>query len=293
MGIFRVPAGSRSRGRTTTRTARARSTCSRARSRSAGATTSRSSLTVEPGDMLYVPPRETHIVAQPLGDRARRVRRRPRLADGGLGRGAVGRPRGECEPGGEFQASCAFGGRCPSNAQLDVEIARPRHPSERGCLPQAAAGPRASGDQIRYRTAASRLRPVYRGVYAVGHDALPQRGRLIAALLVAGPGAALSHGTAAALWKLIRSMPPFIEITTTGRAPKTRPGLPSARRARWMSGAWAACRSPRPYRPSRTSPPLAPAGYSKTPAARRSTSAWCRLQRYEGSAAAAPPGCAR
>lgn len=83
-----------------------------------------------------------------------------------------------------------------------------------------------SGDQIRYRTAASRLRPVYRGVYAVGHDALPQRGRLIAALLVAGPGAALSHGTAAALWKLIRSMPPFIEITTTGRAPKTRPGLP-------------------------------------------------------------------
>jgi hypothetical protein len=82
-----------------------------------------------------------------------------------------------------------------------------------------------SDDQIRYRTAANRLRPVHRGVYAVGHDALPPRGRLVAALLVAGLNAALSHGTAAALWKLTRSMPPFIEITTTTRAPRPRDGL--------------------------------------------------------------------
>ena len=47
-------------------------------------------LVVEPGDMLYVPPRQTHIVAQPLRDRPGGVRRGARLADGGLGRGPVG-----------------------------------------------------------------------------------------------------------------------------------------------------------------------------------------------------------
>jgi very-short-patch-repair endonuclease len=80
-------------------------------------------------------------------------------------------------------------------------------------------------EAIDRRMAAGRLRPVHRGVYAVGHDALPLRGRLVAALLVAGPNAALSHGTAAALWKLTPSMPPFIELTTTTRAPRPRPGL--------------------------------------------------------------------
>ena len=50
------------------------------------------SLTVEAGDMLYVPPRETHTVRNLSRDRAGRVRRRARLADRGLGRGAVGGP---------------------------------------------------------------------------------------------------------------------------------------------------------------------------------------------------------
>ena len=66
MGVFRVPPA-RARAPTTTRTARARSTCSPARSRSAGATTSRSSVEIGPGDMVYVPPRETHIL-QNLSD---------------------------------------------------------------------------------------------------------------------------------------------------------------------------------------------------------------------------------
>ena len=68
-----------------------RSTCSRARSRSAGATSSSSRVTVEAGDMLYVPPRVTHTVENASDDRAGRVRRRARLADRGLGRGALGR----------------------------------------------------------------------------------------------------------------------------------------------------------------------------------------------------------
>ena len=79
--------------------------------------------------------------------------------------------------------------------------------------------------QIERRMGAGRLRPVHRGVYAVGHDALPQRGRLIAALLVVGPNTALSHGIAEALWKLTPSMPQLIELTTTQRAPRKRVGL--------------------------------------------------------------------
>jgi very-short-patch-repair endonuclease len=80
--------------------------------------------------------------------------------------------------------------------------------------------------QIRDRVRSGRLRVIYRGVYAVGHDAIPVRGRLFAALLVAGPPAALSHRTAAALHKLIPSMPPFVDLTVAGRrAPRNRSDL--------------------------------------------------------------------
>lgn len=58
-----------------------------------------------------------------------------------------------------------------------------------------------SGIAKRVRT--GRLHRVHRGVYSVGHDALPQRGRYLAAVLALGPGAALSHWSAAALWGLV------------------------------------------------------------------------------------------
>ena len=66
---------------------------------------------------------------------------------------------------------------------------------------------------------------IHQGVYAVGHDAIPVRGRLVAALLVAGPGSALSHRTAAHVLALLPSMPQFIEVTTTTRPPRGRPHL--------------------------------------------------------------------
>jgi len=53
---------------------------------------------------------------------------------------------------------------------------------------------------IRHRLAIGRLHPVYRGVYAVGRRDLPHEGRWMAAVLACGPGALLSHGSAAALW---------------------------------------------------------------------------------------------
>lgn len=57
-------------------------------------------------------------------------------------------------------------------------------------------------DQIRFRTATGRLHRLHRGVYAVGHTALPWQAPFVAAVLVAGEGAVLSHGSAAAWWAI-------------------------------------------------------------------------------------------
>jgi very-short-patch-repair endonuclease len=63
------------------------------------------------------------------------------------------------------------------------------------------------------------------GVYAVGHCRLTMRGRLHAALLVAGEGAFLSHHTAAACREL-RGHPGLIEITVPAdHTPGHRVGL--------------------------------------------------------------------
>lgn len=53
---------------------------------------------------------------------------------------------------------------------------------------------------IEHRVAVGRLHPVARGVYAVGHGRISQLGRWMAAVLASGPGAVLSHRSAAALW---------------------------------------------------------------------------------------------
>lgn len=63
-----------------------------------------------------------------------------------------------------------------------------------------------------------RLHRVYRGIYAVGHRKLGSEGRLAAALLYCGPGAALSHGTAAWWWQLTRTRPERIHVSTPTRA---------------------------------------------------------------------------
>lgn len=62
-----------------------------------------------------------------------------------------------------------------------------------------------------------RLHRVHPGVYAVGHRALGVEGRLAAALFYAGPGAMLSHVTAAWWWQLLRAEPRRIHVSTPGR----------------------------------------------------------------------------
>jgi len=68
---------------------------------------------------------------------------------------------------------------------------------------------------IKYRVNASRLIPVYAGVYAVGHlPTLPQD-RAYGALVACGPDAVLSHGSAAALWGVFKRWEMPFEVTTT------------------------------------------------------------------------------
>ena len=82
-----------------------------------------------------------------------------------------------------------------------------------------------TANDIQYRITIGRLRVIHRGVYAVGHDAIPVRGRLFAALLLARPERGLSHAAATALHKLIPSVPPIIDVTVTAGRPRDRPGV--------------------------------------------------------------------
>ena len=73
---------------------------------------------------------------------------------------------------------------------------------------------------------AGRLHRLYPGVYAVGHVVLTLRGRLLAAVLAGGPGAVLSHHSAAELQALRYDAGARIHITVpaaSGR--RSRPGL--------------------------------------------------------------------
>jgi len=68
------------------------------------------------------------------------------------------------------------------------------------------------------------LAQLHPGVYAVGHRQLRRDGHRVAALLWAGPGAALSHREAAALHGLWQAGAQ-IDVTTTRRSRTPRPGV--------------------------------------------------------------------
>lgn len=66
------------------------------------------------------------------------------------------------------------------------------------------------------------LYPKLPGVYAVGHDAPSIEGDLAAAILYAGPGAMLSHATAAWWYGLIDHAPASIHVSTPRRCKSQR-----------------------------------------------------------------------
>jgi putative AbiEi antitoxin of type IV toxin-antitoxin system/uncharacterized protein DUF559 len=89
-------------------------------------------------------------------------------------------------------------------------------------LENAGLGARA----IRNRVARGQLHRIHRGVYAVGHKGLSWHGRWMAAVLACGEGAALSHGSAASLWGLLKPIEGPIHVSipsTSGR--KARRGI--------------------------------------------------------------------
>jgi hypothetical protein len=69
-----------------------------------------------------------------------------------------------------------------------------------------------------------RLHRVHQGVYAVGHTALGEHGRWMAAVLACGSGAVLSHASAAAHWGLLRPIDGPVDVsvpTQNGRRKRT------------------------------------------------------------------------
>jgi very-short-patch-repair endonuclease len=79
------------------------------------------------------------------------------------------------------------------------------------------------GDEpIKLRLRAGRLHPLHRDAYAVGHRVVTRRGKWLAAVLAMGPGAFLSHESAAALWALAGDRP-RVDVTAPGGR-QVRPG---------------------------------------------------------------------
>jgi predicted transcriptional regulator of viral defense system len=81
-------------------------------------------------------------------------------------------------------------------------------------------------DRIDTRVASGRLYAVHRGVYAIGRRRLSREGVWLAAVLAAGPGAVLSHRSAAAHWGLVGGDGARVDVTIPTRNGRARrPGL--------------------------------------------------------------------
>jgi very-short-patch-repair endonuclease len=76
---------------------------------------------------------------------------------------------------------------------------------------------------IKYRLKIGRLHLLHRGVYAVGHRPPSPLAAAMAAVLACGPDAALSHQSAAALWRIIPRWPSPTHVTAPGE--RRHPGI--------------------------------------------------------------------
>lgn len=71
---------------------------------------------------------------------------------------------------------------------------------------------------IRERVARGQLYRIHQGVYAVGFRAVSREARWIAAVFASGSEAALSHRSAATLWRLLPDRDGRIDVSVPGRA---------------------------------------------------------------------------
>jgi very-short-patch-repair endonuclease len=102
----------------------------------------------------------------------------------------------------------------PAKGDLVIARVAGRHHGVVSTAQLRSAGINYEG--IRRRVAAGRLHRVHRGVYAVGHRRLTFEGRCMAAVLALGKGAAVSHRSAAALWRMLPAHDGPIEVTVPG-----------------------------------------------------------------------------
>jgi predicted transcriptional regulator of viral defense system len=77
--------------------------------------------------------------------------------------------------------------------------------------------------EIANRASSGRLHRIHRGVYAVGHCAVSREGEMFATVLAGGPGAVLSHESAAELWDMGATKQRKIDVTVCKHA--ERPGI--------------------------------------------------------------------
>jgi very-short-patch-repair endonuclease len=75
-----------------------------------------------------------------------------------------------------------------------------------------------SRSAIAKRAHRGRLHRMHQGVYAVGHTGFGVQGRWMAAVLASGADAALSHGSAAALWGLLRPISGPVDVSVPTQA---------------------------------------------------------------------------
>lgn len=79
---------------------------------------------------------------------------------------------------------------------------------------------------IHRRVRSGHLHPLHRGVYAIGHLAVSKHGRWVAAVKACGPGAALSHQSAAGFWDLLTRYDGPIHVTVPiARHPRPTRGI--------------------------------------------------------------------
>ena len=78
---------------------------------------------------------------------------------------------------------------------------------------------------IAHRLATGRLHRLHPGVYAVGHSAPRRETRWLAAVLACGPGAVLSHRSAAALWRIREGEGARPDVTVATRNGRRPPGV--------------------------------------------------------------------
>jgi very-short-patch-repair endonuclease len=79
---------------------------------------------------------------------------------------------------------------------------------------------------IAERVRTGRMHRIHRGVYAVSPARLRTEGYWLAAVLACGPGAVLSHRSAASLWELRPSAAQAIDVTVPARSGRRRrPGI--------------------------------------------------------------------